>query len=349
MPCGAGPARDSLQHAQWRRAVSAPRLVDLAYDAEVPLRPSSIVLEEPAVSRAIASVLPGETVRGFRLLHGGRANTNYAVETANRTVVLRLFTRAGRARDKELALYRWLREVPVPQVLGGTECAGIPAAVLQCMPGVTLATAAVGFDDQQWSTAGHSIGVALSKIHAREFDRHGDLQGRGRHLVVEPWPFGTGVADFIEHCLAHTPAGSRLGVERCAALRSQLARAREGLRPDVRTPSLTHGDFNASNLLVDSHGRLTAVLDWEFAHAGDPLMDLGNLLRDDPERNPRWPPRFVDALCAQLQLPADWRQRARTIDLSSALEFLSRPAAGAGTQARAIRQIEQFLADGKQL
>ena len=35
-----------------------------------------------------------------------------------------------------------------------------------------------------------------------------------------------------------------------------------------------HGDFRLGNLLVDG-SRLSGVLDWELAHAGDPLEDLG--------------------------------------------------------------------------
>jgi aminoglycoside phosphotransferase (APT) family kinase protein len=38
--------------------------------------------------------------------------------------------------------------------------------------------------------------------------------------------------------------------------------------------SPVHGDFRTGNLLVDAHG-LRAVLDWELAHAGDPMEDLG--------------------------------------------------------------------------
>jgi aminoglycoside phosphotransferase (APT) family kinase protein len=38
--------------------------------------------------------------------------------------------------------------------------------------------------------------------------------------------------------------------------------------------SLVHGDFRNGNLLVDEHG-LVAVLDWELAHLGDPVLDLG--------------------------------------------------------------------------
>ncbi|MEZ5573707.1 MAG: phosphotransferase family protein [Halioglobus sp.] len=38
--------------------------------------------------------------------------------------------------------------------------------------------------------------------------------------------------------------------------------------------TLVHGDFRNGNLLVDEQG-LVAVLDWELAHLGDPLQDLG--------------------------------------------------------------------------
>lgn len=48
---------------------------------------------------------------------------------------------------------------------------------------------------------------------------------------------------------------------------------REHARPAPRR-TLVHGDFRNGNLLVDDAG-LVAVLDWELAHLGDPLQDLG--------------------------------------------------------------------------
>lgn len=48
---------------------------------------------------------------------------------------------------------------------------------------------------------------------------------------------------------------------------------RERQRPAPRR-TLVHGDFRNGNLLVDESG-LVAVLDWELAHIGDPLQDLG--------------------------------------------------------------------------
>ena len=45
-------------------------------------------------------------------------------------------------------------------------------------------------------------------------------------------------------------------------------------RPAERKPCLVHGDFRNGNLLVDENG-LVAVLDWELAHVGSPVEDLG--------------------------------------------------------------------------
>jgi aminoglycoside phosphotransferase (APT) family kinase protein len=45
-------------------------------------------------------------------------------------------------------------------------------------------------------------------------------------------------------------------------------------------PTVLHGDFRIGNLLVTPEG-LSGVLDWEFAHVGDPLDDLAwPLVRD---------------------------------------------------------------------
>jgi len=44
--------------------------------------------------------------------------------------------------------------------------------------------------------------------------------------------------------------------------------------PPETDASLVHGDFRNGNLLVGPTG-MTAVLDWEIAHIGDPMRDLG--------------------------------------------------------------------------
>ncbi len=45
-------------------------------------------------------------------------------------------------------------------------------------------------------------------------------------------------------------------------------------RPPAREHVVVHGDFRLGNLMIDADG-LAAVLDWELAHLGDPMEDLG--------------------------------------------------------------------------
>ncbi|HEY3832000.1 MAG TPA: phosphotransferase family protein [Acidimicrobiia bacterium] len=46
------------------------------------------------------------------------------------------------------------------------------------------------------------------------------------------------------------------------------------LPPPVASPALVHGDFRNGNLMVGPEG-IRALLDWELAHLGDPIEDLG--------------------------------------------------------------------------
>ena len=51
-------------------------------------------------------------------------------------------------------------------------------------------------------------------------------------------------------------------------------------RPEDGAPAFLHNDFKYDNIVLDpaDPGRVAAVLDWEMATVGDPLMDLGTTL-----------------------------------------------------------------------
>lgn len=53
----------------------------------------------------------------------------------------------------------------------------------------------------------------------------------------------------------------------------------EANRPSQWQPGIIHGDFHLANVLFSpASGDLAAVVDWELATIGDPLIDLGQLL-----------------------------------------------------------------------
>ena len=45
--------------------------------------------------------------------------------------------------------------------------------------------------------------------------------------------------------------------------------------PEADRITLVHGDFRTGNYLHDEAGNITAMLDWELAHLGDPMEDVG--------------------------------------------------------------------------
>jgi aminoglycoside phosphotransferase (APT) family kinase protein len=65
----------------------------------------------------------------------------------------------------------------------------------------------------------------------------------------------------------------RVALEPVPEMELVLRWLRERVRPSGRTV-LVHGDFKPGNALI-SDGRISALLDWETAHLGDPLEDLG--------------------------------------------------------------------------
>lgn len=67
----------------------------------------------------------------------------------------------------------------------------------------------------------------------------------------------------------------------------------EASAPPERAPSLVHGDFHYGNLLYRD-GRVAAVLDWEIAELGQPMLDVGCLGMVAVRHHPGPPPTAVE-------------------------------------------------------
>ena len=84
----------------------------------------------------------------------------------------------------------------------------------------------------------------------------------------------------LDHYEAIIDAGEA-GVE--PTLRAAIRWLRRNPPPEPAKPAIVHGDYRAGNFLFTPDGRISAVLDWEMAHVGDPLEDIAWAL------NPAWP------------------------------------------------------------
>ncbi len=97
---------------------------------------------------------------------------------------------------------------------------------------------------------------ALAKLHAMDFAGLPLRDASPRQLVDDLYSAYTVFA---------TPS---------AALELGFSWARRHV-PEQSRRCLVHGDFRSGNFLIDPQAGLTAVLDWELAHTGDPLEDIG--------------------------------------------------------------------------
>jgi aminoglycoside phosphotransferase (APT) family kinase protein len=106
-------------------------------------------------------------------------------------------------------------------------------------------------------TLAHQCGATLARIHTLDPDQFPTLP---RHSPAE----------LVGHWREAYRAGSVVRPVFELAFR-WLA---EHAPPPPLRPSLVHGDFRNGNLMIGEDG-IRAVLDWELAHVGDPMEDLG--------------------------------------------------------------------------
>lgn len=251
----------------------------------------------------IQPFLNGRPLRSYQLLSGGKINSNYRIELADGEIyLLRLYAR-GSVTTEQYAMSFVQEVLPVPEVL----FAGDGWAVMRFLPGEPL---------QQVPEVAAEAGRALAQIAAVQFDQPGELLPNNR---TESFSFD-GFQGFIQLCLDNPEAQRWLGPELMRGVQALLRREASRFDELNQEARLVHGDFNPTNILVDN-GKVSGVLDWEFAHAGTPYMDIGNLLRN---LGPAYEQRVASGLReGGLELPADWHERAALVDLASHMEFLT--------------------------
>lgn len=279
-------------------------------------------LEDAA--RLVAPVLPDARVLGCAGLAGGLANSNILVTLAGHPpLVLRFYQRDPAAAPREAAIAARVALAPRLRHLGNDERYG-PYAVVDWVEGRRLETLP---PPAQAGLAG-ALGRTLAGIHAHRFPATGFF-GPALSIAMPVPVGGDGLVGYLRHCLVDGHGGARLGPELTAGLLAFAETHASRLDRWDGPPVLTHSDFNGSNILVAT-GRITAVLDWEFAFAGSPFFDFGNILR----------PPFGDlpgveaAIAAGYRaaggrLPANWRQLSLLADLMAWADFVSRPRADA--------------------
>ncbi|WDZ89094.1 phosphotransferase family protein [Nocardiopsis sp. HUAS JQ3] len=212
-----------------------------------------------------------------RMVAGGKSNLTYVVTDGAGSWVVRrppLGHVLATAHDmpREYRVMSALRDtaVPVPRthvLCEDSEVLGAPFYVMEHVAGTPFRTrdeiAPLGAEAVRG--VAEALIATLGELHAVEPEEVG-LGDFGR-------PRG-----FLERQVRRW--GKQLEASRSRdipgidELRDRLA----ATLPEQSAPAIVHGDYRLDNVLVTSAGRVNAVLDWEMATLGDPLVDLGLML-----------------------------------------------------------------------
>jgi len=210
---------------------------------------------------SLAVALDGAPIDDLERLSGGASRETWRFRADGRQLILQR-QRGGDIRDMglEVAVLRAAHaaDVPVPEVIvSSTDPTELGGAymVLSHVDGETIARKILR--DDAFAGARQRLtrdcAVALARLHA-----------------IPPGTIpGLAATDQIEQYRTVLDT-----VGRPHPTFELAFRWLEANRPTPIGTCVVHGDFRLGNLMVDADG-LRAVLDWELAHLGDPLEDLG--------------------------------------------------------------------------
>ncbi|MCW2736523.1 phosphotransferase [Nocardioides sp.] len=226
-------------------------------------------------------------------LAGGHSGRTFVGEVAGERTVLRIYppgdARGPAAPDVDAAVLRLVRGLlPVPEVVDVRRedaPSGQPGLlVTSWMPGQRGDEVVAGLDEAGQRRFGRAMGHAAGTLAGMPMLRPGPFVDVD--LAVGQFP-GTDLAEWVQTRLGAWSARDR---DRLV----EVAETAQDLMDGMTRTCVVHSDLNPKNVLVDPESlELTAVLDWEFAHAGHPWTDVGNLLRF--ERHPAYVEAVLEA------------------------------------------------------
>jgi aminoglycoside phosphotransferase (APT) family kinase protein len=264
-------------------------------------------------------------------LDGGWSGETFVAEVAGDRSVVRIYAgpshRGENAHDVDAALLRLVRGlVPVPEVLEVRRAdprAELPALlVTSFLPGVRADLLLPELDDARLSLLGARLGRILADLAGMPMLKAGPfIDG---DLTIGSFALdGQSIDGLPAFVAGHEEAFSHWSPVELDGLR-QVAVDAQALLDTVGRFCLVHSDVNPKNLLVDPDTlEVTGLLDWEFAHAGHPYTDLGNLLRFD--RQPAFVEAVLDTYVARHGgAPAEALDLARAADLWALVDLAAR-------------------------
>lgn len=295
----------------------------------------SSVKQAALARRCIATVFPHRKIAATESLTGGLINTNLKVDfsSGEASVVLRLHKKGPTTCLKEIEVLRLVRKtVPVPEVYyvdpNGIDGSG-PFSVLQFVEGLTFQQLKRTGSITAIHEASSSVGKTLAAIGGYQFSRPGRLFATTNQLEVGA-PFtqsSNPIPEILDSFLDSKEVQRRLRAPLVERVHNLVWAWAPSLPDITKVSQLVHSDFGNRNILVNEvngQWKVVAILDWEFAFSGSPLIDVGNFLRYEVTHKPLREPHFSRSFLEHGgKLPDGWRQIIRILDVTALVECLS--------------------------
>jgi aminoglycoside phosphotransferase (APT) family kinase protein len=214
-----------------------------------------------SLAAGLAEVLGAESITDLTRLSGGASRDTWRFVADGRALILQR-QRGGDVRDMgvEAAVVRAAGEaaMPVAELVASSNQSnplGASFMVLSAVEGETIARKILRDDEfaHAREVLPAQLGTALAQLHSIPLDRVPALPETDQ---VEQYRTMLDTLDQPHPTF-------------------ELAfRWLDAHRPSSTARTIVHGDFRLGNVMVGADG-LRAVLDWELAHIGDPMEDLG--------------------------------------------------------------------------
>lgn len=282
-----------------------------------------MALGDEEIEALVAPVFGSKAILNVTPLTGGKVNSNYklTLNEAPGTAVLRLYARGRKTCQLERDVLERVQHVlPAPFVLHDGSEHEFPFLITSWISGTLLSTELDASQKNHFSL-GENAGSVLANIHAMTFSESGFF-GPSLDIHDTFQPGQSALLSFMRPALEGR-ASKRLGADLTGRVQTLIGWAAPFLDDLPSQASLIHSDFNPPNLMIDNE-RISGVLDWEFAHAGNSLTDIANMLRPRDYQSQEFNNGFIEAYeNATGPLPSNWQSLSRLIDLMSQVEMLS--------------------------
>ena len=250
-----------------------------------------------------------EEVLDYELITCGKRNTNYRVTTTSSKYILRICSRNSEGYRSELISYYLLKDkINIPKLLMYSNIGDRVYIIYEYIAGKTLEEVII--DRKMIDTIARDMAI----MHNTSKE-----EVTGIKIINYP-PF----REWFHLFLQDDYAKIRLGDNRIDKIHYLSVKYDKEIRAIIENYSgYIHSDFRPVNMIITEDGNIYYI-DWEFAHYGIRLMDIGQLFRYKEFFSESLEENFEKSYnkYSKIELPYDWFKLCKLVDLANPIQLL---------------------------